>query len=83
MPCAVLPFTGKFRIAVIHKNISGMVGKMTAILAASDANIADMVNKSKGDIAYTLINLDESVPEEAVEEIRRVGSVIRVRTFAK
>ena len=83
MPGAVLPFTGKFRIAVIHKNISGMVGKMTAILAASGANIADMVNKSRGDIAYTLINLDESIPEEAVEEIRRVGSVIRVRTFAK
>ena len=83
MPCAVLPFTGRFRIAVIHKNISGMVGKMTAILAASGANITDMVNKSRGDIAYTLINLDENVPKEAVEEIRRVGSVIRVRTFTK
>ena len=56
---------------------------MTAILAASGANITDMVNKSRGDIAYTLINLDENVPKEAVEEIRRVGSVIRVRTFTK
>jgi D-3-phosphoglycerate dehydrogenase len=83
MPGAVLPFTGRFRIAVIHKNISGMVGKMTAVLAASGANITDMMNKSKGDIAYTLINLDENVPDAAVEEIRHAAGVIRVRTFAK
>jgi D-3-phosphoglycerate dehydrogenase len=83
MPSAVLPFTGKFRIAVIHKNISGMVGKITAILADSGANITDMMNKSKGDIAYTVINLDENATGAAVEEINRIGSVIRVRTFAK
>jgi D-3-phosphoglycerate dehydrogenase len=83
MPSAVLPFTGQFRIAVIHKNISGMVGKMTAILADSGANITDMVNKSKGDIAYTVINLDERAADTAVNEISRIAGVIRVRTFAK
>jgi len=83
MPSAALPFTGRFRIAVIHKNISGMVGKMTAILADSGANITDMVNKSKGEIAYTVINLDENATEAAVDEISRIGGVIRVRTFAR
>jgi D-3-phosphoglycerate dehydrogenase len=83
MPGASLPFTGRFRIAVIHRNISGMVGKMTAILADSGANITDMLNKSKGDIAYTVINLDESAADKAVGEIGRITGVIRVRTFAK
>ena len=83
MPNAVLPFTGKFRIAVIHKNISGMVGQMTALLAQSGANITDMVNKSKGDIAYTVINLDEQVPADTVESIRSIEGVIRTRAFIK
>ncbi len=83
MPSAVLPFTGRFRIAVIHRNITGMVGKMTAILAASGANITDMVNKSKGEIAYTVINLDENATNEAVDAIGQIDGVLRVRTFAK
>ena len=83
MPSAVLPFTGAFRIAVIHRNISGMVGKMTAVLADSGANITDMVNKSKGDIAYTVINLDEEVPDAAVGAISQIEGVIRVRTFKR
>lgn len=83
MPNAVLPFTGRFRIAVIHKNMSGMVGQITALLAQSGANITDMVNKSKGDIAYTVINLDEQVPADTVESIRSIDGVIRTRVFVK
>lgn len=83
MPTAVLPFTGKFRITVIHKNVTGMVGQITALLAESGANITDMVNKSKREIAYTAINLDEKVDEATIEKIKAVASVIRVRTFEK
>ena len=83
MPDAVLPFTGTFRIAVIHKNITGMVGKMTALLAETGANITDMVNKSRGDIAYTAINLDEKISDETVAAFRAIGGVIRVRTFVR
>jgi len=83
MPTAVLPFTGKFRIAVIHKNVTGMVGQITALLAETGANITDMVNKSKGEIAYTVINLDEKVDDATIEKINSVASVIRVRTFEK
>ncbi len=83
LPSAVLPFTGAFRIAVIHRNTSGMVGKMTAVLADSGANITDMVNKSKSEIAYTVINLDEDVPDAAVSAISQIEGVIRVRTFKR
>ncbi len=83
LPNAVLPFTGNFRVAVIHSNVTGMVGQITALLAESGANITDMVNKSKGEIAYTVINLDENVDNKTIEKIKAVGSVIRVRTFEK
>ena len=83
MPECVLPFTGKYRIAIVHENTSGMVGKMTAMLAELGANITDMVNKSKGNIAYTAINLDEKVPDEVADSIAKIGGVIRVRTFEK
>ncbi len=83
MPECILSFTGKYRIAIVHENITGMVGKITAMLAERGANITDMVNKSKGNIAYTAINLDEKVSEDVAESIRKIGGVIRVRTFAK
>lgn len=83
LPTAQLPFTGRFRIAVIHKNVSGMVGHITALLAQSGANITDMVNKSRGDIAYTVINLDDAVPADTVDAIRSIESVVRVRTFER
>lgn len=83
MPSACLAFSGNFRIAVIHANKSGMVGHMTASLAESGANITDMLNKSKGDIAYTIINLDDRVSGETIERIRATEGVIRVRTFER
>ncbi len=83
LPTAQLPFTGHFRIAVIHKNVSGMVGHITALLAQSGANITDMVNKSRGDIAYTVINLDDAVPAGTVDAIRGIESIVRVRTFER
>lgn len=83
LPGAKLPFSGKYRITIIHKNKSGMVGQMTAVLAQSGANITDMLNKSKGDIAYTILNLDDSVPAETVENMKKIEGVIRVRTFER
>jgi D-3-phosphoglycerate dehydrogenase len=83
MPSACLAFTGSYRTAIIHANKSGMVGHMTAVLAESNANITDMLNKSKGDIAYTIINLDDKVPAETIEKIRKTEGVIRVRTFER
>ncbi len=83
MPSASLAVAGNFRLAVIHANKTGMVGHMTAALAESGANITDMINMSKGDIAYTVINLDEKISADTIEKIRKIDGVIRVRTFEK
>jgi D-3-phosphoglycerate dehydrogenase len=83
LPECTLAFSGQYRIAVIHENTSGMVGKMTAMLAELGANITDMVNKSRGDIAYTIINLDEKVADNVADSIGKMDGVISVRTFVK
>lgn len=83
LPTAQLPFTGRYRIAVIHKNVTGMVGHMTALLAESGANITDMVNKSMKEIAYTIINLDDTVPADTVNAMGSIEGVVRVRTFER
>jgi len=83
MPECIVPPSEGYRIAVIHKNAPNMVGQMTAILAERNINIADMINKSRGDLAYTVFNLDEEVTAETVEKFPHIEGVLRVRVFAK
>lgn len=75
------PYTGKARIALLHKNVSGMVGAITNILSADALNIDNMVNKSKGAWAYTLIDLDTfgGKADKLVEELGKIEGICRVR----
>ena len=67
------------RVAVLHKNIPNMLGQITSILAAENVNISDMTNKSRDKVAYTLLDL-ESVPgAEALDRLRAVDGILRVR----
>lgn len=69
----------KGRIAILHRNIRGFIAKVTAILDEADINVADLTNKSKGELAYTLIDID-SVADESVESaIMQIEDVIRYR----
>lgn len=67
------------RIAICHKNIPNMISQFTKILGGEGVNIADMTNKSKGEYAYTLIDLESTVSREALEELRAVEGVSKVR----
>ena len=58
-----------------------MIGQFTRILAADNMNIADLTNKSKGSYAYTMIDIDSEVPEQVVEDLKKVGDVLRVRVI--
>ena len=71
--------TKKGRIAICHKNMPNLIAQFTGAMAACGINIAEMVNKSKGDYAYTLVDLDSVVTEEAVAKIKAVDEVIKVR----
>lgn len=69
------------RIVLLHHNIPNMIGQFTKILAADNMNIADLTNKSKGSYAYTMIDIDSEVPAQVVEDLKKVGDVLRVRVI--
>ena len=69
------------RILLLHHNVPNMIGQFTKILADDNMNIADMTNKSKGGYAYTMIDIDSDVPEKVVEDLKKVGEVLRVRVL--
>lgn len=77
-PTSYLERTSRYRLAVANRNIPGMLGKMMAVLAERDINISEMLNKSRQDVAYNLIDIEtEPVPElvTALEHIEGVCSV--------
>ena len=80
-PELVEPRKSKFRITLSNNNIAGMIGQITTILAENNLNILNMINKSKGEIAYNVIDTD-SEPSNAVEEgLKKLEGVINVRVI--
>ena len=60
-----------------------MVGQITSILAADKINIADMINKHKGDYAYNIIDIDRLVEGEILDKLRGIDGVVMVRMIEK
>lgn len=71
----------KHRITLAHLNIPNMVGQITRVLASENINISDMINKSKDKLAYTIINTDMSLPGYAVEKLKSIEAMLKVRVF--
>lgn len=67
------------RIAINHRNIPNMLGQFTSTLAQENVNISDLMNKSKGAFAYTLIDIETPTTEEMVNKLRQIDGVLRVR----
>lgn len=67
------------RITIIHKNVPNMIAKYTDLLR--EVNIAEMINKSKGDYAYTIINTDHPVTQEIADRLQSLDEVIKVRVI--
>ena len=80
-PTCELPISGKGRICVLHKNVPNMLTQFTTLFAESNHNIADLINKSKKDLAYTIINTDDVVTDDIIDKIKSVGGVLRVRVI--
>jgi D-3-phosphoglycerate dehydrogenase len=79
-PEAVLPrVPGTTRLAIANSNIPNMVGQISTCLAGARINIADLLNKSRGEYAYTLIDLDGTVGEEPLARIRAIEGVLSAR----
>jgi D-3-phosphoglycerate dehydrogenase / 2-oxoglutarate reductase len=78
-PDCELPFMSKARIIIINKNIPTMVGKITGLFAEKNINIANMLNRHKGDYAYNIIDIDGDVAEDDLDHLRKVDGIIMVR----
>ncbi len=78
-PESVLPRIGEHRIAISNANVPNMVGQISTSLAAAGLNIADLLNKSRGEIAYTLIDTDGLIPPEVLQSIRSIPGVLAAR----
>ena len=78
-PESVLPRIGANRIAISNANVPNMVGQISTCLADAGLNIADLLNKSRGEIAYTLIDTDALIPSEVLESIRAIPGVLAAR----
>ena len=79
LPEITMPRSGKNRICVIHKNIPNMITKITAIFADDNINIENLLNKSRGEIAYTMLDIDEANMEDLYDQINMIDGVIKVR----
>ncbi len=80
-PEVYLEPTGGFRLAVTNNNVPGMLGQMTSVLADRAINVVDMLNKSRGDVAYNLIDVADDPVPELIADICAIESVINVREF--
>ena len=67
------------RVALLHSNKPNMIGQISAVLAAKDINISDLTNKSKGKYAYTLVDLDSELDEDAEAALKKIDGMKRVR----
>jgi len=80
-PAVSLPVSTKARVCVLHANIPAVLANVSAVMAKEGINIENMVNKSKGENAYTILDINDTVTAEAVAEILALEGVRRVRTI--
>jgi D-3-phosphoglycerate dehydrogenase len=74
-----LPRNGGYRMAVVNRNVPNMLGQISTDLASVGLNIMDMLNRSRGEIAVTLIDIDSPAPKETVARIGDIPGVLSVR----
>ena len=80
-PAVSIPHTGAARICIAHLNIANMLSQITSCISARGINIENLSNGSKGEYAYTIVEIGVKVPEDVAEEILGIDGVIKVRVI--
>ena len=78
-PTALAPRESNFRIAIANANVPNMLGQISTTMANAGLNIHNMLNRSRGDMAYTLVDVDSAVSDEVIESIHAINGVLSVR----
>lgn len=71
--------TSASRVVIFHKNIANMIAKFTSVMGWNNLNIANMMNKSKGDVAYTMLDLEAAANDSILNQLKTIDGVFRVR----
>jgi len=82
-PEAIMPRVDSYRVTIANANVPNMVGQISSALGAKGLNIEDLLNKSRGEIAYTVVDLDGPVPEDTLAALREIDGVLAVRDLGK
>lgn len=77
--CDAGPVRSEGRIAILHKNIPNMITQFTAVLSESGVNIDSMLNKSRGDLAYSLFDIEAKSTEGMKDKLSKISGVLKVR----
>ena len=78
-PAAVAPRESRYRIAIANANVPNMLGQISTAMANAGLNIHNMLNRSRGDMAYTLVDVDSAVGDTVIESIHAIDGVLSVR----
>ena len=78
-PNISMPRESGYRLAIANANVPNMLGQISTTLAGAGLNIHNMVNKSRGDFAFTLVDLENPVPQTAIDQLKGIAGVLRVR----
>jgi len=70
-----------YRLAIVNENVPNMLGQISTTLAESGLNIVDMINKSRGDLAYTLVDVDGEAPQQCIDRVSSTAGVLAVRAL--
>ena len=81
MPAASLERSGVMRMCLIHKNVPAMLASITTLLAKDNVNVENLSNKSKGDYAYTIVDLGARVDQSVIEDVKNLPNMVRVRVI--
>jgi D-3-phosphoglycerate dehydrogenase len=80
-PQVIMERSEGFRVAIVNSNVPNMIKQISTAMAKANLNIIDMLNKSKGDLAYTLADVDQDISQSVIDEIASIDGVLAVRTI--
>jgi D-3-phosphoglycerate dehydrogenase / 2-oxoglutarate reductase len=80
-PNATMPRESKYRVAIANSNVPNMLGQISTAMAKANLNIHNMLNKSRGEIAYTIVDVDSAVPEALISALASIEGVLAVRNL--
>lgn len=80
-PNVSMPMSGDARLCVFHENVPNMISQITAVIGDTGLNIENMINKSKGDNAYTIVDVTGAVPADVSTRLTAVEGIIKVRVI--